>query len=334
MATITKLPSGKFSVRIRRHGHKLVTKTFLQKTDAVRWSRTIESELDRGVFIDRSEAESTTLAQAFKRYQSEVTPKKKGAVREKTRIDCWLRSDLASRSLASLKGSDFAAYRDKRLGAGLATNTVRLELALVSHLFKVAAQEWGIAVSNPVAAIRKPSGSKARTRRLEGDEESRLLAACALSTNTHLFPLVVLALETAMRLGEMLSLTWDEVHLTGRSLKKGVTKNGEPRTVPLSKKAVATILSIHRAIHTDRVFYNFPPYSDSIKNSWNAAKKAAAITGLRFHDIRHEAVSRLFERGMHPLEVAAVSGHKTLGMLQRYTHLRVEDLLKKMEAGS
>lgn len=327
MATITKLPSGKFSVRIRRQGHKLVTKTFIQKTDAVRWARTIESELDRGVFIDRSEAESTTLAQAFERYQYEVTPKKKGAVREKTRIDCWVRSDLASRSLASLKGSDFAAYRDKRLAAGLATNTVRLELALVSHLFKVAAQEWGVAVSNPVAAIRKPSGSMARTRRLEGDEESRLLAACALSKNTHLLPLVVLALESAMRLGEMLSLTWDEVHLTSRSLGIRDTKNGEPRTVPLSKRA----LSVLPSKGIGRVFYNYPPHSDSIKNSWNAAKKAAAITGLRFHDLRHEAVSRLFERGMHPLEVAAVSGHKTLGMLQRYTHLRVEDLLKKME---
>ena len=151
MATITKLPSGKFCVRIRRHGHKPINKTFLQKTDALKWSRTIESELDRGIFIDRSEAESTTLAQALIRYQSEVTSKKKGAVREVARIDCWIKSPLASRSLASLKPSDFSAYRDKRLAAGLATNTVRLELALVSHLFTIAMQEWGIcSQSNPI----------------------------------------------------------------------------------------------------------------------------------------------------------------------------------------
>ena len=327
MATVTKLPSGKFCVRIRRHGHKPITKTFILKTDALKWSRTIESELDRGIFIDRSEAESTTLAQAFTRYQVEVTSKKKGASRETARINCWIRSPLALRSIASLKPSDFAAYRDKRL-TEVASNTVRLELALVSHLFTIAQQEWGLSVVNPITSIRKPSGSNARTRRLEGDEESRLLAACTQSKNPHLFSLVSLALETAMRLGELLSLTWDEVDLIRSVMRKTTTKNGDGRTIPLTKKALAVLPP--RGI--GRVFYNFPPHSDSIKNSWNAAKSAAGISGLRFHDLRHEAVSRLFEKGMHPLEVAAVSGHKTLTMLQRYTHLRPEDLLRKMNA--
>lgn len=331
MATITKLPSGKHCVRIRRQGHKLITKTFIQKADALRWARTVESEMDRGLFVDRTEAESTTLSQALERYKREVTPAKKGAVRETARIDCWIRSDLAGRSLASLKGSDFATYRDKRLKAGMASNTVRLELALVSHLFKVAAMEWGIGVSNPVAAIRKPGGSNARTRRLEGDEEKRLLAACRESKNHHLFPLVVLALETAMRLGEMLSCTWDEVDLPGRSLEKGTAKNGNGRVIPLTKKAVEILSGIPCSPTTRRVFHHFPPHSDSIKNSWNTAKQTAGISGLRFHDLRHEAISRLTEAGLNPLEAAAISGHKTLNMLKRYTHLKPADLLRKME---
>ncbi len=186
--------------------------------------------MDRGVFVDRSEAEATTLPEALERYRREVTPKKKSASRESSCITRWLRSDLSRRSLASLKSSDFASYRDRRLAAGLATNSVRLELAVISHLFTIAAQEWGISVVNPVTAIRKPKDSNARTRRLEGNEAVRLLAACAESKNTFLATLVTLALETAMRLGEMLSLTWSQVDLSRSVIRKEVTENGETST--------------------------------------------------------------------------------------------------------
>ena len=170
MASVKKLPSGLWNVRIRRQGHKLVTKSFINKADADRWARTIESEMDRGIFVDRSEAESTTLAQALDRYKKEITCHKKGKKQESERIALWLRTDLAKRSLASLKGSDFAAYRDKRL-KDVASNTVRLELAIISHLFTIAQKEWGLSVASPVQSIRMPKGSNARTRRLEGDEE-------------------------------------------------------------------------------------------------------------------------------------------------------------------
>lgn len=322
MASIRKLPSGKWNVRITRKGYPLQTKSFTTRSDADKWARTIESEMDRGCFVCRSEAEATTLAQALERYKREVTPKKKGASREADRIGVWLRSDLAKRSLASLRSSDFAAYRDKRLGAGLASNTVRLELAIVSHLFTIAAQEWGIAVTNPIQSIRKPKGSNARTRRLEGDEEQRLLAACA--GHPYLSRLIVLALETACRQSEIVFLTWSEIDLTWSVIKKDTAKNGEGRMIPLTKKA----RSVLPPKGIGRLFPVFP------RKAWETALKNAGMVNFHFHDLRHEAVSRLFERGMHPLEVAAVSGHKTLGMLQRYTHLKPADLLKKMEAGS
>lgn len=319
MATIRKLPSGKWNVQVRQKGYPLQTKSFINRTDADRWARTIESEMDRGCFVCRSEAEATTLGEALERYKREVTTTKKGAVREADRIGVWLRSDLASRSLASLKSSDFAAYRDKRL-AVVASNTVRLELAIVSHLFTIAQQEWGISVVNPIQSIRKPKGSNARTRRFEGDEESRLLAACASSKNKHLYSMVVLSLETGCRQSEIVFLNWNEIDLTKSVIKKASAKNGEGRIIPLTKKALAVLPD--RGI--GRLFPSFP------RKAWESALSKAKIEGFHWHDLRHEAVSRLFERGMNVMEVAAVSGHKSMQMLKRYTHLKAEDLLKKM----
>jgi integrase len=337
MASIRKLPSGKWNVRITRKGYPLQTKSFTTRSDADKWGRTIESEMDRGCFVCRSEAEATTLAQALERYRREVTPKKKGASREADRIGVWLRSDLAARSLASLRSSDFAAYRDKRLAVA-ASNTVRLELAIVSHLFTIAAQEWGIAVVNPIQSIRKPKGSNARSRRLEGDEEQRLLAACA--GHPYLSRLIVLALETACRQSEIVLLDWSEVDLKQSVIKKDTAKNGEGRIIPLTKRA-RSVLPPSCAVGTatkgkgkrsvtaplGRLFPVFP------RKAWETALKKAGMVNFHFHDLRHEAVTRMFERGMNQFEVAAVSGHKTMQMLSRYTHLKPADLLRKMEAG-
>jgi len=220
--------------------------------------------------------------------------------------------------LASLKGADFATYRDKRL-AVVASNTVRLELAIVSHLFTIAAQEWGLPLSNPIQYIRKPKGSNARTRRFEGDEEQRLMAAC--SKHPYLSRMIVLALETGMRRSEIVFLTWSEI--SGSVIEKKDSKNGEARTIPLTQKAKAALGD--RGI--GRLFPTFP------RKAWELALKKAGLLDFTFHDLRHEAVSRLFERGLNQFEVAAVSGHRTMQMLSRYTHLRPTDLLQKMEVG-
>lgn len=317
MASIRKLPSGKWNVRIIRLGFPTQSKSFTSRADADRWARSIESEMDKGCFVCRSEAEATTLGSALERYMREVTPQKKGAHQETKRIRLWLKTGLAKRSLASLKGSDFAAYRDKRL-AEVAPSTVRLELAIVSHLFTIARQEWDMPVTNPVQSIRKPKVSNARTRRLEGDEESRLLNACK---HPQLKRIIVLALETGMRQGELAWLTWQEVDTAGPVIRKRDSKNGEARTIPLTGKAMAALGD--RGI--GRLFSSFP------RQAWNDALKAAGIEDLHFHDLRHEAITRLFELGLHPMEVAAVSGHKSMQMLKRYTHLRPEALLRKME---
>lgn len=341
MATIRKHAGG-WEVQIRKKGYKALCRRFDTKADAEKFARISEAEMDKGVFLDRTEAEQTTLTAALERYEREVTPQKKGAKQEKLRIAAWKRDPLAPRSLASIKGSDFAIWRDKRLASGVSPTTVRNDLALISHLFATACREWGMeSLSNPVQRIKIPAAARARDRRLDlrpdkdgKTEEQRLLAACDAATVSWLGPLVRLAMATAMRQGELLALDWKNIDLDRKVARLLDTKNGEQRDVPLSSAAIAALELLCPSadgqvvqLHTGPVF---AADTDAVVYQFRKACKAAGIAGLRFHDLRHEATSRLFEKGLNPMEAASVTGHKTLQMLKRYTHLRAEDLAKKL----
>ncbi|MET0073992.1 MAG: site-specific integrase [Candidatus Thiodiazotropha lotti] len=234
-----------------------------------------------------------------------------------------------------------ARYRDDQLALGKSNNTVRLELSLLSHLFTVAIQEWRMGlVYNPVAAVRKPAAGPGRNRRLLPDEERALLTACDAASNPMLGWMVRLAICTGMRAGEIQSLRRKQVDLARRVLRLNKTKNGNVRTVPLVLQAVDVLREAlaHpvRPMDTDLVFWGEPgrdgcrrPYEYS--PAWRRALKRACIADLRFHDLRHEAVSRLVEAGLGDQEVAAISGHKSMQMLKRYTHLRAEDLVERLD---
>ncbi|MBU2717949.1 site-specific integrase [Acidithiobacillus ferridurans] len=329
---------------VRRKGYPSQTKTFRAKRDAEAWARSIETEMDRGAWRDRSEAESTTLGECIQRYLTEVTPRKKNSHPETLKLEQWLRRPLSKRFMASIRGKDVADVIKDMESEGKGGNTIRLHLAVFSHVFKVAKTEWGMeSISNPYEAVRKPKIAKGRERRLVDDEEERLLAACAESGNCWLHPLVVLALETAMRSGELvetwalnkgtgkremvsIGLQWSDVDLKKRTAHLPETKNDEARDVPLSSRAVATLEALPRNLD-GRVFGTT---YDGTRQAFVCARRRAGIEGLRFHDLRHEATSRLFEKGFNPMEVSAITGHKTLQMLKRYTHLRAEDLAKRM----
>lgn len=334
MATIRKLVSGKWNVQVRRKGHSPISKSFINQKDAGQWVRHVEADMDKGAFVNRSEAENTTLAEALVRYRDEVTPHKKGARRETIRLAAWISHPLSKRSLASIKSLDLARYRDARLKE-VSSNTVRLELAIVSHLFTIAIQEWNIPIINPLSNIRKPKPSNARTRRLKGDEEDRLLAACKESRNVLLYSLVVLAIETGMRLSELLKITWSDINLEKRIILLKDTKNGNARTIPLSLRAIEILIEIQKEMRNptnDRVFYLWKQRPDAMNGAWVAAVKKANLDDFHFHDLRHEATSKLFEKGLNVLEVAAITGHKTIQMLSRYTHIRPESLISKLDA--
>ena len=338
MATITKTRSGSWKGLIRRKGWPAIIKTFRIRRDAEDWARTTEDEIIRGIYVPRSDSERLTLADALDRYQRDVSTTKKPSTqnREKYRIN-QVKNLLGNYSLASLTAETIAKFRDKRLADGKSNNTVRLELALLSHLYTTAIREWGLGIAfNPATNVSKPSPGKGRDRRLDADEEVRLLAACNAHSNPFLGWMVRLALYTAMRHGEIANLTASQVNLTKRTLYLSDTKNDDVRTVPLTDKAYATIKEVLdfpiRPAGTDLLFYGNPgrdgkrrPYQTG--RVWDDALVRAGITNLRFHDLRHEATSRFVEAGLSDQQVSAITGHKSMQMLKRYTHLRNEDLV-------
>jgi integrase len=313
-----------------------------------------EDEMVRGVHIVRATAERMTLAAALKRYTAEVTPTKRPSTLEgELRRAAILERHLGKYSLAALNPEIIARFRDMRLAGEdrkddngkpvpRANNTVRLELALLGHLFTIAIKEWGIGlVVNPVMGIRRPAPGPGRNRRLTEDEEKRLLAAVDAHSNPMLRWIVRVALTTGMRASEILTLHRPQVDLQRRIVRLLETKNTSPRTVPLSAAATAVFREAlnHpvRPIDTDLIFYGEPgrdgkrrPYQ--FNPVWLNIKRELKLTNVHFHDLRHEAVSRFVEAGFSDQEVSAISGHKSMQMLKRYTHLRAEDLVSRMDA--
>jgi len=325
MAKIRKL-RGRWQAMIRRKGMAPRAKSFDNKSDAERWARYLESELDRcGSLPNSRVAERTSLSELLRRYLAEVTPHKRSARTEQLRIQAILRRDICHRSLAQLSSNDLAVYRDERLKQ-VAPATVRRELNTISHAIDIARREWDLyLVQNPVKLVRRPIPPKGRNRRLEAGEEQRLLDAADSCYRDYMRPIILLAIETGMRRGEMLSLQWSDVDLDRRDVHLALTKNGEARDVPLSIRATQMVRSLPRT--TGSVF---DCSETAVWQSWCRIRKRAGLEDLHFHDLRHEAISRLFEKGLGIIEVCTISGHKELKMLQRYTHLRAEDLVSRL----
>lgn len=322
MATIEKRPGNHWRARVRRKGYPPQTETFKTKAAAENWARQIENQVDKGVLLDTREAVRTSLKEALERYLREVTAGKRGKQAETSRINAWMASDIAHRPLLTIRGGDMAEHRDKRLAAGKSPNSVRLELAIISHLYRIATTEWKMeGLVNPVGSIRKPKPARARDRRLLDGEEAKLLTAAS-----PLREAIILAVETAMRRGELCTLTRDQIDRKRRVARLDMTKNGDAREVPLSTRALEAIDAL--PIRIDRLLLGVT--ADWLSHAFEDLTAELKIDDLHFHDLRREAISRLFEQGWGIMEVKEVSGHKTLQMLTTYTKLKAKDLVKKL----
>jgi integrase len=315
--TITKR-GGRWLARVRRRGYPDQAKTFRTQGLAEKWARDIEAAIDAGRFVPTArEAERTTLGEALERYSREVTPRKRTNRPELGKIAKLREHPIALRMLASIRGADVAALRDELAGRGLAPTTVRLHLAIVSHVFTVAAREWGLeGLPNPVRNVAKPStAGRARRRRAEGDELQRILAAARM-LSWWAAPAIELAVETAMRRAELAALAWEHVDLRAGIAHLPMTKNGSARDVPLSPRACEILQALPRRISGSV----FGVGADALSHAFADARALAGVKGLRLHDLRREATSRLFERGDLSIgEIQAVTGHKTLQQLATYT---------------
>lgn len=330
-----------YRARVRKLGYPTRTKTFSRKTDAAAWARALESRIDKGQAIPDQHTARRTVAEAIDRYLHDVLPyqERNRNARNKARLLKWWRDEYGDYSMAAFDPSVIAEARDKlrrstyqrkgRKGAVVekerTPRTVNTYLMALSSVMTVARDEWLWLDSNPVSKVKKLTEARGRVRFLSDDERDRLLRACRASTSTKLYPVVVLALSTGMRQGEILGLTWDRVDLTRGTIILEETKNDERRAVPLVGHAATVIREYrrsHRRLDTTMVFPSESGKKHAeIRMSWRNAVKKAGLEDFRFHDLRHSAASYLAMNGATLTEIADVLGHKTLAMVKRYSHL-------------
>lgn len=340
--------SGRVQAIVKRHGFPLTSRTFDHKAEAKIWARQVEAEMDRGPYLPSTESQGILIRDLIDRYRRDILPAKRGKhFKPALRL---LDDHFGKYAVTALNSRRIAEFRDQRLRSGHAASTVRKELNLLSRIFDLAVREWGVAIpSNPCKQVSRPAEHNARTRRLRPQEEHYLLT----ETRPEVARLVRMALETGARLGELLSLEWTDVDTETRvattyGVSKKGTKNGTPlRAIPLSRKAIDLLESLPRS--DKRVFPTWAA-SDSFNKAWRTAiadaQQAYAkdcktkgiqpdesfLVDLVFHDLRHEATSRLFEKHrLDSMEIAMITGHKSLAMLKRYTHLRASELAKQLD---
>ena len=340
MAVFDQRESGYWQARIRRKGWPVQSRTFRTKGQAETWARATEADMDKGAFVSAALAERTLFKDIAVRFSNEFAPHHYRGAGWQHKL-ARLVERLGPFSLASLTQDRVAWYRDQRLqdpdprfkdsqnAPSVSGATVKTELDLLSKVLGVASKEFKIPLpsGNPVALIRKPTGNKSRDRRLDAEEFERLLVACELSRNTWLKPGVQISVETAMRQGELLSLLWKDVDLKKRVAILRITKNGDPRTVPLSSRAIALLEALPKAIGGTVL----PQGKQGLYAAFKTACKRAGLEDFTWHDLRHEAISRLAERGdLSILELSAISGHRTQRALQIYVQMHASKLAEKL----
>ncbi|MBN4076974.1 site-specific integrase [Mariprofundus ferrooxydans] len=335
MAITRRKWKGGYTYRVQvYHKRKVVAgATFDTRREAAAFEVDVKSKLQSGSWVDRSAAENMTLAQALDKYIETVSIKKKQACwREASQARQIQKYPIAGLPLASIKSADVAAFRDQR-GEVVGLNSVRLALALVSHVFTTAIREWHMDyLINPCSSVAKPSVKRTqRNRRLQDDEYERLIAAAKVYGGT-MSLIIQFAVETAMRQGEIAFIQPRYIDGAGDVIHLPDTKNGEARSVPLSSIARGLLAEVV-SMGSDPVF---GMTDQAISKAFSRiCKRCMSLDGerdeiiinLHFHDLRHEATSRLFEKGLSTEQVKAITGHKTYQMLARYTHLRAADLV-------
>lgn len=320
--------SNKWQARVQKKGYEAVTKSFNSKADAIKWATQVEAQIDKGAFTNTSLAERTVFAELIHRYLKEVVPHTKSASEDSYRLRALARKPIAQLNMLALTPSKIAEYRDIRLQE-VSAGTVIRELAYFSSIINHSRREWGINIDNPISLIRKPPSPPSRTRTLSIEEQETLFNA--LKPRRHdsspwVLPIVQFALETAMRQGEILSLTWRDIDLNKRTAHLETTKNGDRRTVPMSTRAVQILQELPRSID-GRVFpMNRPALCANFEN----ACKRADLEDLHFHDLRHTAITNMASKFSNILELSAVTGHRQLSMLKKYYHPKAEDLALKL----
>ncbi len=320
----------KYRVLIRLRGCPPQSATFKRKTDAQKWAQDTESAIRDGRFFKTIEAKKHTFGEMVDRYIRQILPMKpKMESQQKSQLEWW-KGKLGPYLLSDVTPAMIGECRDHLLheityrGQKRTPATTNRYLAALSHCFTMALNEWGWVEINPVSRVKKPREPRGRVRFLSEQERVSLLNACRESYLPALYPIVVLALSTGMRQGEILRLRWNDIDFDRGQLVIHESKNNERRVVPVASEAYRVLMEFCKTKLGDSDFV-FSAGAKSglqaIRKGWDAAVSAAKLENFRFHDLRHSAASYLAMNGATLAEISEVLGHKTLAMVKRYAHL-------------
>lgn len=319
MASFRKSGKG-WRAEVARKGVRM-SQVFGTKTEAKEWAARQEY-----LILNQEIVQSRrTFGEVLDRYAREVSPGKKGARWEQIRIEKLRKDRIAQMTLSDLKPSDLAAWRDTRLKE-VSAATVRREMVLMSGVLTQARKEWGLIKDSPMADVRKPTPAGARDRRPSTEELERLSHVAGDDVRTvtaRVFKAFLFAIETGMRSGEIIGLTWDRVDLEARVCHLDRTKNGTSRDVGLSSEAVRILEALPE---TDPVWGLTSSQADAL---WRKICKRAKVENLHFHDSRHEAITRLAKK-LDVLSLARMVGHRNLSELMTYYNESAADLAKRL----
>jgi integrase len=330
MASITKRKN-KYLVQIRRTGHPALCKTFTHRRDAEVWGRQRELELERGdpPVDPRLKLKGITLSALIDVYKEKVTDRKKGKGPEVYFLSAFQRHPIAAKPIAQVTTEDFAKYRDERLQE-VKPQTLKRQLAVIHNLYEIARDEWHHPLKeNPLDKLSLDAKPVRRDRRLQDGELELIIQEAKARKNPLVLPVILFAIELGMRRSEILNMQWKHVDLRNRVLLIPEIKNGKPRKIPLTNKAMEILEGVDPV--TEKVF---AITSNAIRLAWQRMSKRLGLDDLHFHDFRHEAISTLFERGLNTPEVASISGHKDWRMLAIYTNPKPADILKKLDVAA
>jgi integrase len=322
-----------YHAEVRHRGSPALYKAFTRLTDARFWIQDIESKLRSGSAVVEAETRRHTLAEAIDRFILEELPKKPRYYADQKREVLWFKHEAGNKVLAEVNPALLNELKSKfllgitRFKCPRLPQTWNRYLSSISCVFEMCVREWLWLEVNPARRVKREREAPGRVRFLSNEEREKLLEACRQSQSPNLYPLVVLALSTGMRRGEIRRLTWEQVDLAAGVIILTLTKNKDRRRVTIRGLALS-LLREHgrvRRIDTNLVFpgensgKTGQPFS--LDNFWYRALKQAEISNFRFHDLRHSTGSYLAMNGASLLEIAEVLGHRTLAMVKRYSHL-------------
>lgn len=310
-------------VRIKK---KRASKTFITKLEARAWAVEKEREFSR----DRKIVEGKTMGDAFRKYAQEISPAHKGERWEVIRLEKLAKQPFADTSLMSLTYEDIEQWISDSCKT-LSANSIRREFSMISATLSVAQRDWKWIDHNPAKMVRLPKKTPPRDRRISDIEISRILAALeyhsdgmAETSRQQLAVAFLLAIETAMRMGEIYELEWSRINLEKKYLSLLETKNGTRRDVPLSRKAIA--LLEQRLSPSEYVFSSNKVAAGVL---FRKVLKECHITDLRFHDTRHEGLTRL-ARKLDVLDLARMVGHKDPRSLMIYYNATASEIAERL----